>query len=186
MSGRRCGSPGCGKQRVLSPHQLPHLHSDVAELVAQQAAEAHEGRGVAHDLLSLWHHLVPLGRGPGGLTTPGDHRGDGVEGATQGTRGPKITGQAQKQLPYAHSLSLRVSGTWGCPEVARGTSQGQMRNLRELEKKRRFLTLKRRVGFWSRDQKRTLTADPAVWVRHTTLSTQHCPRPSMVETTSAA
>lgn len=47
-------------------------------------------------------------------------------------------------------------------------------------------TLKRRVGFWSRDQKRTLTADPAVWVRHTTPSTQHCPRPSMVETTAAA
>lgn len=46
--GARCrgSSPGCGKQRVLSPHQPPHLHSDVAELVAQQATEAHEGGGV--------------------------------------------------------------------------------------------------------------------------------------------
>lgn len=128
-------SPGCGKQRVLSPHQLPHLHSDVAELVTQQATEAHEGRGIAHDLLRLWHHLVPVGRRPRGLITPGAYRGDAAERrgpphATRGTRGPEITGQAQQQLPKAHSLSLGVSGISGCPKVARGTNRWQRRNLR--------------------------------------------------------
>lgn len=117
VGGRRGRSPGSGEQRVLGPHQLPHLHSDVAELVAQQAAEAHEGRGIAHDLLCLGHHLVPMGWRPGGPTTPGAYGGDGVEGsevpplAIWGTRSPEIAGQAQQQLPEAHTLSLRGSGT---------------------------------------------------------------------------
>lgn len=120
-------APGCGKQRMLSPHQLPHLHSDVAELIAQQAAEAHEGRGVAHDLLRLRHHLVPVCRGSGGLSTPGTHREEIGEGrppqATRGTRGYKITGQAQQLLPKVHNFEF--ASISACPRVARGTEQGQ-------------------------------------------------------------
>lgn len=66
-------SPGSGKQRMLSSHQLPHLHGDVAEFVTQQAAQAHEGSGIAHDLFCLGHHLVPMGWRPGGVGTPGDY-----------------------------------------------------------------------------------------------------------------
>lgn len=55
-------SPGGVEQRVLGAHQLADLHGDVAELVAQQAPQAHEGRRVPHDLLGFRHHLAP-GRG---------------------------------------------------------------------------------------------------------------------------
>lgn len=65
-----------------------------------------------------------------------------------------------------------------------GNKPGTDEETRELEKAA-ILDPQEEGGFLSRDQKRTLTADPAVRVRHTTPSTQHCPRPSMVETTAA-
>lgn len=131
---------------MLSPHQLPHLHSDVAELVAQEAAEAHEGRGIAHDLLRLRYHLIPVGRGLGGLATPGAHR-DGAEGRgppqeTRGSRGLEITGHAQQQLRKAHSLSLGVSGPSGSLEVERGNQPGAEEELAGTRRKRRVLTLR--------------------------------------------
>lgn len=133
------GSPGRGEQRMLSAHQLPQLHRDVAELVTQQAAEAHEGGGITHDLFGLGYHLVPMGWRPGGPTTPGTYGRDGVEGpgapplAMWGTRGPQITGQARQQLPKAHGLeSERVRH----PEkgVQRGHGkQGLTRNFQNLK-----------------------------------------------------
>lgn len=141
-------SPGCGKQRVLSPHQLPHLHSDVAEFVAQEAAEAHEGRGVAHDLLRLGHHLIPVGRGLGGLTPPGAHR-DGAEGrgppqATRGSQRPETAGQAHQQWRKAHSFES--GSVWGF-EVPGGIAQGNESGAEE-EVTRRNRRLWAHRGAW--------------------------------------
>lgn len=56
------GLPGRVEQRVPGSHQLPDVHGDVAELVAEQAAQAHEGRGISDDLLRVRHHFGPVGR----------------------------------------------------------------------------------------------------------------------------
>lgn len=87
-----------------------------------------------------------MGWRPGGVSTPGDYWGDGVGGpgapplATWGTSRPEITGQAQQQLPKAHSVNLRGSGTWGrCPEMAQETRAEE--ELSDSKTQRRFHTL---------------------------------------------
>lgn len=46
---------------MFGPHQLPDVHGHIAELVAQQTPQAHEGGGIAHDLLRVGHHFTPVG-----------------------------------------------------------------------------------------------------------------------------
>lgn len=71
-------------------HQLPHVHGDVAELIAEEAAEAHEGGGIPDYLLRVRHHFGPVGgsrageeterpptstaQSPAGHAGPGKHR----------------------------------------------------------------------------------------------------------------
>lgn len=52
--------PGRVEQGVVGLHQFAHLHGDIAELVTQEAPEAQEGGGVAHDPLRLRDHLAPV------------------------------------------------------------------------------------------------------------------------------
>lgn len=71
-------------------HQLPDVHGDVAELVAEETAEAHERGGIADDFLRVRHHFGPVrgrrageetqrpataaGQSPAGQAGPGKHR----------------------------------------------------------------------------------------------------------------
>lgn len=82
--------PGSVEQRVPGSHQLPDVHGDVAELIAEETAEAHEGGGISDDLLRVRHHFGPVGRprageqtqrppssagqSPAGQTAPGKQR----------------------------------------------------------------------------------------------------------------
>ena len=45
---------------MLSPDQLPDVHGDITELIAEQAAEAHEGGRIPDDLLRVGHHFTPV------------------------------------------------------------------------------------------------------------------------------
>jgi hypothetical protein len=88
-----------------------------------------------------------VGRGPGGLTTPGAYRGDRVEApgppqATWGTRGPEMTRQAQQQLPKAHDSRLGGSGKRGGPR-GRGKQTGAKEELSETKREWRLLDLRR-------------------------------------------
>lgn len=70
-------------------HQLPDVHGDVAELIAEEAAEAHEGGGIADDLLRVRHHFGPVGGSRAGEETqrpptsaaqsPAGHAGPGKQ-----------------------------------------------------------------------------------------------------------
>lgn len=63
---RTSGLPGSVEERVPGPHQLPDVHGHVAKLIAEQAAQAHEGGRVAHYLLRVRHHFSPVGSSGGG------------------------------------------------------------------------------------------------------------------------
>lgn len=54
--------PRSVEQRVLRPDELAHVHGHVAELVAQQAAETHEGGRVPDEPLRVRHHFAPVRR----------------------------------------------------------------------------------------------------------------------------
>jgi hypothetical protein len=80
-----------------------------------------------------------MGRWPGGAPAPGARRGDAVEGsevppvATGGTWSPEVTGQAQQQLPEAHSFeSERVGDLRKVARNDTGSKQGLRRNFQNL------------------------------------------------------
>lgn len=81
-----------------------------------------------------------MGWRPGGPTAPGAYGGDGVQGsevpplAIWGTRSPEITGQAQQQLPEAHSFeSERVRDLRTVSRNDTGNKQGLRRNFQNLK-----------------------------------------------------
>lgn len=61
--------PRSVEQRVLSPDQLPDVHGNVTEFITEQAAETHEGSGIADDLFCVGHHFIPVGRSRAGEET---------------------------------------------------------------------------------------------------------------------
>lgn len=63
--------PRSVEQRVLSPDQLPDVHGNVTEFITEQAAETHEGSGIADDLFCVGHHFSPIGRSRAGEETQG-------------------------------------------------------------------------------------------------------------------
>lgn len=54
--------PGSVQQWVFGPHQFSDMHGDVADLVTEQTAQAHEGSRISHDLLRIRHDFTPAGR----------------------------------------------------------------------------------------------------------------------------
>lgn len=60
------GLPGGVEQRMLRPDQLPHVHGDVTELIAEKTPETHEGRRISDQLLGVRHHFAPAGQSAAG------------------------------------------------------------------------------------------------------------------------
>lgn len=63
---------------MLGPRQLPDVHGHIAELVAEQTPQTHEGGRVTHDLLRIRHHFAPaggLGAGEQTQTSPSSSGG---------------------------------------------------------------------------------------------------------------
>lgn len=52
--------PGRVEQRVFGADQLPDVHGDVTELIAEQAAQTHERCWITDDLLCVGDHFSPV------------------------------------------------------------------------------------------------------------------------------
>lgn len=86
---RRSELPGRVQQRVPGSHQLPYVHGDVAELIAEEAAKAHEGGGIADNLLRVRHHFSPVGGSRAGEKTQRPPTSTGQSPAAQAGHGKR-------------------------------------------------------------------------------------------------
>lgn len=74
---------GSVEQRVLRPDQLADMHGHITELVAEEAAQAHEGGRVSDELLRVRHHFAPVRRSRAGEQTQRSRSASGRSPARQ-------------------------------------------------------------------------------------------------------
>lgn len=104
--------PGGIEERVFGPHQLADMHGYIAELVTQQAAQAHEGRRISHDLLCIGDDFTPAGRRRSGEQTQtppsSPQRTQRAEESETGTHSHPETPEELGSISFSHTDTYRI------------------------------------------------------------------------------